>query len=134
MDEATRAWMAALNGRPGLTADAAAEVVRRHRLPETYGEVLELCDGAEGFVGANYIRLYGSQDLTEEAEAPPLEQLEGLAVFASNGGGEAFAFDREGAVVMVPWIGDEEDVIAQGSFDAFVGRLHDDRIFDRTVA
>jgi hypothetical protein len=132
--EVTRARLASLEGRPGLSKPVAREVVRRHRLPELYEEVLQLTDGAEGFVGANYLRLFGSRDLADEDEAPPLDQFERLSVFGSNGAGEAFAFNGAGAVVMVPWIGGAEDVIAQGSFDNFVQRLHDDLLFDRASA
>lgn len=102
---------------PPIPASEAAIRVLRHAIgwtfPPQYIEFLRWRNGWEGFMGGdrNYLRLDSAEWVAENAATEEaLEFLPGLVVIGSNGGGEAFAFDRrktpdnEG-VVMLPWIG-----------------------------
>ncbi len=54
----------------------------------------------------------------------------GLTIFGGNGGGEAFAFDAHGGVVVVPFIGGPEDALPQGRFAEFVRRCAAGTMFE----
>ncbi|MGC4397636.1 SMI1/KNR4 family protein [Hydrogenophaga crocea] len=53
----------------------------------------------------------GNRELEVELYAP------GFVAFAGNGGGEVFAFDKDGAVFMLPTIGMEPDAAIQVASD-----------------
>jgi hypothetical protein len=57
--------------------------------------------------------------------------LRDFVIFGSNGGGEVFAFDRDGRAVVVPWIGGVDDAIPQGTFSDFLAGLVEGRLFER---
>jgi cell wall assembly regulator SMI1 len=128
-----------LEGHPELElrppADPAAlEAARRELgdlLPDELAALLAMHDGGEGFVGENYLMLSSVAKIVEDhRDQDELAPYAGWLVFASNGGGEAFAFDDEGVVQMVPWIAGREDAIAQGRLDRFLERLEADELFD----
>lgn len=131
MDEPTLSLLQQLEGASGRDFATALQVTQRLGLPRDYVDLLVEHDGARGFIGENYVDFYGTSELTEEAGFPELDHLANVVVFGSNGAGEAFAFDATGHVVMVPWIGGTEDAIRQGTFEEFLRRLRDDRLFDR---
>jgi hypothetical protein len=128
VDDQVCSWLRALDGRAGLPPADAKQAAANLGLPQDYVAFLREHDGAEGFIGKNYARFYGRADLVA---APDLDHLRDLVVFGSNGGGEAYAFDGDGTVVVVPWIGSRDDAIPQGAFEAFLRRLHDDRIYEQ---
>jgi len=71
----------------------AADVGFGFALPQDFKEFLSRQDGGEGFVGEHYLILWKASELVRfnleyevDAYAP------GLVIFASNGGGEGFAF------------------------------------------
>jgi len=109
--------------------DELARVASELALPADYVSFLREHDGAEGFVGENFARFLGVAELEAERASEALDHLEGWTVFGSNGAGEAFAFDDQVQVKLVPWIGARDDAIDQGSFTDFVTRLHADTIF-----
>ena len=55
------------------------------------------------------------------------EHFEGLVIFGSDMGGEAFCFDAEGSVV-VAYISEREANVLIGSFADFMRRLGDGRL------
>src|SRR5690348_3325544 len=72
------------------------------RLPEDYLTFLAAHDGGVGAVG----RLSPASEVGRGSDVcPELDHLSDLVVIGSNGGGEAFAFDADGRVMVVPWIG-----------------------------
>jgi len=78
-------------------------------LPLDYKEFLVLSNGAEGFVGENsYVMLWTLDELMEfnKAYQVPLYVPE-LFLFGSDGGGEAFAFNKKDKmkIVKVPFVG-----------------------------
>jgi cell wall assembly regulator SMI1 len=107
------------------------------RLPREFCNFLRLADGAEGFVGDNYLMLWSADEIARYNAAYQVDEYApGLVLFGSDGGGEGYAFDmRTGAapVVMVPFVGMDlqyAKAIAP-SFDSFLqylgtpdGQLH----------
>jgi hypothetical protein len=115
----------------GPATPALLELLRRvygDQVPNDYLEFLRAHDGAVGAAGV----LEPAAQVGDGRELhPELAHLHGLVVFGSDGAGEAFAFTREGTVVVIPWIGDREDAIPQGSFSTFLRRLVEGTLFDR---
>ena len=116
-----------------LAAPADAEAIARLRdeygahIPDDYLAFLSAHDGAEGAVGV----LVPAAEVGRGAELyPELDHLHDFVIFGSDGGGEAFAFTSSG-VVVVPWIGDADNAILQGTFTKFLDRLVEGRLFDR---
>jgi len=78
-------------------------------LPEDYKAFLQEMNGGEGFVGPEYLILWKADELkqfNEEYESG--KYAPGLLLFASNGGGEGFAYDTRNSpfkVVQVPFVG-----------------------------
>ena len=99
------------------------------QVPEEYLSFLMEHDGAVGAVGllAPAAEVGWGQELH-----PALDHLHGLVIFGSNGAGEAFGFDSSAHVVVIPWIGDREDAIPQGTFMEFLDRLIEGRLFERS--
>jgi hypothetical protein len=93
---------------------AAAEVlsaidIALGPLPRDYVDFIAEFDGAEGWVGDEYVALWNAADLVRYNRDLRLDlDAPGLVLIGTNGGGEGFGFDRrEGRfnVVMVPLIG-----------------------------
>ena len=80
-------------------------------LPDDYKEFLKVVSGCEGiFHNKNYAILWKGDDLRKyNQEYQVSDFLEGMLLFGSDGGGEAFAFDslNEMAIVRVPFVGME---------------------------
>jgi hypothetical protein len=81
-------------------------------LPSEYASFLLVCDGGEGFIGPNaYVIFWHLGELVEMNKAYQVDEYApGLFLFGSDGGGEAFAFDRRQAempIVSVPFVGME---------------------------
>jgi hypothetical protein len=93
-------------------ADAASirqfEIESGFRLPEDYAKFLQQADGGEGFVGNSYIILWRVGELLDMNKGYQVaEYAPALFVFGSDGGGEAFAFDKRTdakPIVSVPFI------------------------------
>jgi SMI1 / KNR4 family (SUKH-1) len=82
------------------------------KLPAEYHDFLKVADGGEGFIGTGaYVILWTLDELAGLNDAYEVEEYApGLFLFGSNGGGEAFAFDRripELPIVKVPFVGME---------------------------
>ena len=85
-------------------------------LPAEYVAFLQKMNGGEGFVGkGGYLMLWPIEELIEHnREYISTENVPGLFLFGSDGGGEAFAFDTRSAqcpIVMVPFIGMEFEAL-----------------------
>lgn len=78
-------------------------------LPRSYIEFLKVHNGGEGFIGENYIILWRAEELTDfNREYEVTTYAPGIFLFASDGGGEGYGFDREDAampIVHIPFIG-----------------------------
>src|SRR5438128_113168 len=94
---------------PASEADIRAfELQSGIKLPADYVQFLKRMNGGEGFVGGGYVIIYPIEKLLENNRGYRFEEyVPELFLFGSNGGGEAFAFDRrtkDWSVVMVPFI------------------------------
>lgn len=105
---------------------AAAQERCGGRLPDDYLDFLAHHNGGE-----RVSRLLPAREVAPvEAAEPGLDPLEGLVEFGGTGGGEAFCFDDDGNVLVVPFIGDREDAMIVGDFTRFTHRLAAGELFD----
>lgn len=98
--------------------------------PVDYRDFLLEQNGGEGWIGLNYARFWRAEELSEMNEGYMFTELSSaILAIGSNGGGEAYAFDRrtgEPSLVLIPFIGMELDAaipIAK-SFHAFLERIY----------
>jgi len=70
---------------------------------------LKKTNGGEGFIGENYLILWGVEELVQfNNEYEVQDYAPGLVLFGSDGGGEGYAFDTRKtptSIVQVPFIG-----------------------------
>jgi hypothetical protein len=100
------------NGNPPLD-DRSIEMIQKSmgiRMPDDYLEYITFANGGEGWIGSNsYTILWKFDDLVQKNEAyQAKEYVPDLFLFGSDGGGEAYAFDRRSLpwnVVSVPFVG-----------------------------
>ena len=85
--------------------EEAANIV----LPDDYRAFMDRANGGEGFIGNEYLILWKAEELVKfNSEYEVAKYAPGLFLFASNGGGEGFAFDTRVMpyqIVQVPFIG-----------------------------
>jgi hypothetical protein len=100
------------------------------RMPDEYLEFLRETDGYSGDVGqAGYVDVLPSSEVLPTNEANHFrEWIPGFVLFASNGGGEMYAFDMRGEaprVVSIPCIPLEPEFAVEvgSSFVDFLKRL-----------
>jgi len=102
------------------------EAEQKFRFPKEYCELLLFSDGLYGPIGRNYLQIYSLQDALETNEKFK-EFTEGLFIFGSDGGGEAYAFDtRNGWKIMMATfvsMGREDAVEIADTLPQFVQRL-----------
>jgi len=77
-------------------------------LPSDYIEFLKFSNGANGFIGDNFLQIWRTEDLRPLNDGYSAELCaQGLFLFGSDGGGEGYGFDyrkKDPAVVMIPYI------------------------------
>jgi SMI1 / KNR4 family (SUKH-1) len=99
-------------------------------LPKDYINFLLKTNGAEGFIGDNYVIFWAMEELVELNKAYEVDEYKPeLLLFGSNGGGEAFAFNKRSLpmkIVQIPSISiDLKDAIQLGySFYDFLNILN----------
>lgn len=129
MDNDVRRLTSLMDTRGGTSAERVADAQSELGvvLPEEYVAFLIETNGGAGPVGHNgWASFYSVNELVEMNawyHDDPFEQFEGLTLFGSDGGGEAFCFDTDGAVVMAAYISGKEDNIPIGPFNEFLRRL-----------
>lgn len=120
----------------GTTRERVAEIEREFgvRLPAEYVAFLIETDGGSGPVGDEGWAIFSSVGELVEANRAYAEegfdQFEGLFLFGSDGGGEAFCFDGDGNVVVAAYVSRPEDNVLVGSFGEFMSRLAAGRLLD----
>ena len=119
------------DGRPPATEDAIRRL-EPHPLPAQYLQFLRRHDGGNGFIGSQYLILWGTGELIESnSELDIAADAPGLFLFGTDGGSEGFAFDTHvdgHPVVMVSlgYLSRKEALVVGATFDDFVDRLTKD--------
>ena len=119
------------NSNEPVTAAALMQFNARaaFELPGEYVHFLTRSNGGEGFVNRAYVILWRVEELLDFNVGYEVSlNAPGLFLFGSDGGGEAFAFDRrrpEMSIVRVPFVGMALDVAEPvgDNFDAFLLEL-----------
>ncbi len=98
-------------------------------LPQDYVEFMLRANGGEGFINGNsYVMLWKLDELCEfNRDYEVAQYCDGILLFGSNGGGEAFGFDLRAVpyrVVQVPFLGMNHSLIEKigASFSEFLLR------------
>ncbi|WP_437735458.1 SMI1/KNR4 family protein [Sorangium sp. So ce1335] len=116
------------------SAEDVRDLVARSKvsLPPGYIEFMRRSDGAEGQVGENgrYLVLWPVASIVDLNEQYHIAEFAPhLLAFGSDGGGEAFAFDRRtdpATIVRVPFVGLDDEVQYGARFDEFLARLSEE--------
>ena len=83
--------------------------------PSDYVTLVAAHNGVEGDIGPFGLVLTPVEELVEVNKNAAMEFFPGLVMIGGDGGGEALAIDRQsGEVLLVPWIGAEEDWLILG--------------------
>lgn len=108
---------------------SAAESALGTTFPEEYRTFLAEFGSGEGFIGEHYLIIWSANDLHRLNEDYEVRlYAPGFLMFASNGGGEGFAFDLRDAgrpIAMLPFVGLDAKharVVAR-TFNEFLRRL-----------
>lgn len=116
-----------LNGP--ISARELAQIPSLERLPVDYVEFIKNANGGHGTVGKEHLIVFPAQEIAKINEAAAVERFApGLLIFASNGGGQSYAFDlRHEKVDIVKFfdmdIGDEEPIWCADSFEGLLTYL-----------
>jgi hypothetical protein len=94
------------------------------KLPQDYIEYMENNNGYTGLLNEEYYDIWKLEDIISMNNNYQVQEFfPNLIYFGSNGGGEAFAFDKSNnmCIVSIPFIGTEEDkIIIANNFNDFI--------------
>ena len=76
----------------------------------------------------------GARRNKSEYSEEELGPFEGLFLFGSDGGGEAFCFDRDGNVLVAAYVSDPDDNVTVGQFREFMRRIAAGRLLGDAAA
>lgn len=109
-----------------------AELESGIKFPAQYVDFISEFNGAEGNVGENsYLAIWPIEDIAQyNADYEVEKYTPSLVYFGSDGGGEAFAFDKstsEAQIVMIPFtsIHIEDAILCGNTFNEFLQYLYD---------
>ncbi len=114
--------------KPPLPEDIE-QIPSLDRLPVDYIQFMKNANGGHGGVGEEHLIIFPAQEIAEINKAAAVERFApGLLIFASNGGGQSYAFDlRHEKVSIVKFfdmdLGDEDPVWCANSFDELLNYL-----------
>ncbi|WP_129573538.1 MULTISPECIES: SMI1/KNR4 family protein [Sorangium] len=118
---------------PASAEDICAFVARaKVGFPPGYIEFMQRSDGAEGPIGrkGRYLVLWPVASIISLNEQHHIDEFAPhLLAFGSDGGGEAFAFDRRtepARIVRVPFVGLDDEICYGTRFDEFLARLSEE--------
>jgi hypothetical protein len=125
-------WLQMFNLEKPASSEAIVTFERAagFALPVEYARFLAMSNGGFGEIGDHYLQFWPVEELLKWNEGYKVAEFApGLFLFGSDGGGEAFAFDRKQPglpVVMVPFIplDRREAVELAPTFDAFLEKLY----------
>jgi SMI1 / KNR4 family (SUKH-1) len=121
----------------GATESTIASALRELgiSLPSSYLSFVREKNGGEGFVGENYLWLWKIEELAQFNSDYQVEEYSpGFLFFASNGGGEGYAFDTTVEALpihIIPFIGMSRDdaIPVSKSFEGFFDALRRDEFW-----
>jgi len=115
---------------PTLLDEAGSRM--RIAWPGDYAAVITDHNGAEGEVGGWNLVLTRVEDLVDQNSNDVMTFLPDLVVIGGDGGGEALAIHRAtGEVLLVPWIGTQDDWLVLGlTFTEALHRMERGEVFD----
>lgn len=100
--------------------------------PSDYIEFMRIHNGAEGSIGENsYLQLWRIEELIEANQDYEVEKYApGFFVFASSGGGRAYAFNKRDSTIMyfdfISMLISDDPVFCGEDFTAFLTYLFND--------
>ena len=105
------------------------------RLPDEYLRFMRCANGGEGAIGRAHAQLWTIEELLQSNAACGVNEFcPEVFVFGSDGGGEAYAFDRRTtpwSFVLVPFIVDLAVAVPRGAtFDEFLDTIYGRGGFD----
>jgi hypothetical protein len=135
-------WIAANSGPDSAGATDqeldAAEAQPAITFPSDYRAMMRRANGGEGEFGDSWVRIWPVERLVEANVGYRVAEFAiGFTIFGSNGGGEAYAWDRrptrKAEYVVIPFIVPEPDaaVPCGDSLEDFFATLHRGIPFDR---
>jgi len=116
-----------LNGPPSV--EEFEQIPSLESLPADYIEFMKNANGGHGSVGKEHLIVFPAQDIVRINEAASVARFApGLLIFASNGGGQSYAFDLRHRVTSIVWfydmdLGDEEPIWCADSFEELLTYL-----------
>lgn len=134
MNEHVKRLVSAMDCNPPATEDAirGAELELDMKFPAQYRKFMLESNGAEGGIGENsYLAIWSVEEIVPSNTDLKVEQFTpGLVIFASDGGGTAYAFDKRAENISIVEIPDDsihiEDATPCGdTFEDFLQYLYD---------
>ncbi len=96
------------------------------KLPQDYIEYMKNTNGYTGMIKEEYYDIWGLEDIVSGNNDYHVQEFfPNLIYFGSNGGDEALAFDKSNnmSIVLVPFIGTEEDkIVIADNFNNFINK------------
>ena len=96
------------------------------KLPQDYIEYMKKNNGYTGIINDDYYDIWRLEDIiSRNSDYQVQEFFPNLIYFGSNGGDEAFAFDKSNnmSIVSIPFIGTEDDkIVIADSFNNFINK------------
>jgi hypothetical protein len=106
--------------------DEISKIPHVEMLPSDYIDFLKLCNGGHGSIGEEHLIVFRADEISQINQAADVERFApGLLIFASNGGGQSYAFDlRDKDIKIVKFydfdLGDEEPFFCAISFNGLL--------------
>ena len=96
------------------------------KLPQDYIEYMKNNNGYTGMIKEEYYDIWKLEDIIPRNEAYQVQKFfPNLIYFGSNGGDEAFAFDKSNnmCIVSIPFIGTEDNkIVIADNFNVFINK------------
>lgn len=118
-----------LNLNEPASAEELEQIPSLDRLPVDYVEFMKRANGGHGSVGKEHLIVFPAQEIAQINQAAAVERFApGLLIFASNGGGQSYAFDLRHEVTGIVKFydmdfGDEEPVWCADTFEGLLAYL-----------
>lgn len=122
-------YLEGLNFNEPASAEELGKIPSMDRLPVDYVEFMKRSNGGHGSVGKEHLIVFPAQDISSINQVAAVDRFApGLLIFASNGGGQSYAFDLRHEVTSIVKfydmdLGDEEPVWCAHTFGGLLAHL-----------